>query len=72
MKKEIHPKSTEQEIKCSTCEHVHTLKSSTNDISIDVCSNCHSFYTGDSTSIKATGRVERFNRMFDKKTSEKK
>ena len=72
MKKEIHPESTKQEIKCSTCDHVHALNSAANDITIDVCSNCHSFYTGDNTSIKATGRVERFNRMFGKTTSDKK
>ncbi len=72
MKKEIHPESTTTEVKCSTCEHVHTLTSTESKISIDVCSNCHSFYTGDSSAVKATGRVERFNRMFgDNKPAKK-
>ncbi len=64
MKKEIHPESTTTEVKCSTCDYVHTLTSTETKIAVDVCSNCHAFYTGDSSSVKATGRVERFNRMF--------
>ncbi len=68
MKKEIHPELHEVVTKCQTCGHEHKMDSTVKSVSVDVCSNCHPFYTGNSQSVKSTGRVERFNRMFgDKK-----
>ncbi len=67
MKKEIHPELKDVTVKCSTCDTEHTMKSTSSNISVDVCSSCHAFYTGNSSAVKSTGRVERFNRMFGKK-----
>lgn len=49
-------------VSCSTCSQTHDLLSTNKDITIDVCSKCHPFYTGDSSIARAAGRIERFNR----------
>lgn len=64
MKKDIHPKSELLTIKCSTCDTKHQLLTTSKDVTIDVCSGCHAFYTGDNTVARAAGRVERFNRRI--------
>jgi len=71
MKKEIHPELNELTVKCSTCGTEHKFESTVKAVSVDVCSSCHAFYTGNSSSVKSTGRVERFNRMFGTKKDEK-
>ncbi len=62
MKKDTHPKSELLTIKCSTCNTNHQLLTTSNDVSIDICSSCHAFYTGDNSIARSAGRVERFNR----------
>lgn len=47
---------------CSTCSQAHELLSTSKEVSIDVCSKCHPFYTGDSSVARAAGRIERFKR----------
>ena len=69
MKKDIHPEQNTITVKCSTCDTEHTIQCTTKNVSVDVCSSCHAFYTGNSSAVKSTGRVERFNRMFEKKES---
>ena len=72
MKQEIQPKLSLIDVKCSTCNTVFNIQTSVESFSIDVCSNCHSFYTGDFKQAKATGRVERFNKMMEKAKQGKK
>lgn len=62
MKKDIHPQLNRIEHSCSTCNTKHKLLTTAKDVTIDVCSGCHAFFTGDSQVVKATGRIERFNR----------
>ncbi len=62
MKKDIHPKSELLIIKCSTCNTNHQLLTTSSDVTIDVCSSCHAYFTGDSSIVRAAGRIERFNR----------
>jgi len=64
MKKGIHPEYNEINVECITCNKKFKLKSTIKEFNIDVCSNCHPFYKGATTSVKSTGRVERFKRMF--------
>ncbi|PPJ44336.1 50S ribosomal protein L31, partial [Rhizobium sp. KAs_5_22] len=45
------------------CSTEFTFGSTVAKFSVDVCSGCHSFYTGDKSMARATGRIERFNRM---------
>ena len=62
MKKDIHPQLNRIEVECSTCSKKHELLTTSKEVTIDVCSGCHAFYTGDNSVAKATGRIERFNR----------
>lgn len=62
MKQDIHPKMNWISATCATCHTEHQLFSTATEVTIDVCSGCHAFYTGDSSLVKATGRIERFNR----------
>ncbi|OGF82471.1 50S ribosomal protein L31 [Candidatus Giovannonibacteria bacterium RIFCSPLOWO2_01_FULL_46_13] len=72
MKAEIHPKYfPEAKIKCA-CGNLMTVGSAKENIEIEICSNCHPFFTGKGKLIDAAGRVERFRARAAKKTSPKK
>jgi large subunit ribosomal protein L31 len=61
MKDGIHPNYVESTITCSSCNsEVHTHATVPN-IRVDLCSNCHPFYTGKQRIVDTAGRVERFN-----------
>ena len=64
MKAEIHPKYEEIKASCS-CGNVITTRSTTcEDMHLEVCSNCHPFYTGKQKVIDSAGRIDRFNKRF--------
>jgi large subunit ribosomal protein L31 len=66
MKKDIHPKYEEATVRCS-CGNTFTTRSTKSELHIELCSQCHPFYTGKQKLVDSGGRVERFNRRFDKK-----
>ncbi|PZW01597.1 50S ribosomal protein L31 [Metamycoplasma auris] len=66
MQKEIHPKYSEIQATCSSCNTSFIFGSTAEKVTLDVCSNCHAFYTGNRTDVKARGRVERFNKILEK------
>ncbi|MBN0970705.1 50S ribosomal protein L31 [Mycoplasma phocoeninasale] len=66
MKKDIHPKYDQIKATCSSCNSEFTFGSTADKVSLDVCSNCHAFYTGNRSDVKARGRVERFNKILEK------
>ena len=69
MKKEIHPTYNKITATCS-CGNVMELNSTLkNDINVEICSNCHPFYTGQQKIVDTGGRVQRFEKKFGKKTS---
>ena len=61
MKTEIHPNYVEQTITCSTCGSVINTHGTVPQIRIDLCSQCHPFYTGKQRIVDTAGRVDRFN-----------
>ena len=63
MKQEIHPKYEESSVKCA-CGNPFTTRSAAGDMQVDICSNCHPFYTGKQKYVDAAGRVEKFQRKF--------
>lgn len=65
MKENIHPKYEPVSIKCACGEVVET-RSTRKDISVEVCSKCHPFYTGKQKIMDTEGRVDRFNRKYAK------
>ena len=66
MKKDIHPKYEEATVHCS-CGNTFTTRSTKPDLHVELCSQCHPFYTGKQKLVDSGGRVERFKRRFDKK-----
>jgi large subunit ribosomal protein L31 len=68
MKPEIHPKYEAIKASCS-CGNVFTTRSTIcKDILVDVCSECHPFYTGKQKILDSAGRVDRFNKRFGSRT----
>ena len=64
MKAAIHPNYAEINATCS-CGNVITTRSTVGkDISIDVCSECHPFYTGKQKVLDVGGRIDRFKQRF--------
>jgi large subunit ribosomal protein L31 len=68
MKKKIHPETFDSKVSCA-CGHEFTTVSTKKTIKVELCSNCHPFYTGEQKLVDSAGRVEKFNRKYGKKTS---
>jgi len=65
MKAEIHPDYFETQIRCACGNEVQAY-STIKDIHVDICSNCHPFYTGKQKLVDTAGRIEKFNRKYGK------
>ena len=63
MKKDIHPKYKSANITCA-CGNVIETRSTASDLQIEICSNCHPFYTGKQKLVDTAGRVERFKKKY--------
>ena len=63
MKSEIHPKTVECTITC-VCGTKFQTTSSEESIRVEICSNCHPFFTGKQKLFDSEGRVERFKRKY--------
>lgn len=63
MKKGIHPKYTTAKVTCA-CGNTFEVQSNKEEIHLEVCSQCHPFYTGVQGKAAKTGRVEKFNRKY--------
>ena len=66
MKPEIHPKYVKVKVKCACGNEFETRSTHTKDLSMDICSNCHPFFTGKQKLIDTAGRVDRFRRKYAK------
>ncbi len=67
MKKKIHPAYVDSIIKCACGSEIRT-HSVKKEISVEICSRCHPFFTGKQKLIDSAGRVERFQRKYGLKT----
>ena len=65
MKTEIHPEYAEANVRC-TCGNEFVTRSTKGDMHVEICSNCHPFYTGKQKLVDTGGRVERFQRKLAK------
>lgn len=65
MKKDIHPEYKETTIKCA-CGNELNIGSTKSDITVEICSQCHPFYTGKQKLVDSAGRIERFRRKYEK------
>ncbi len=67
MKEKIHPKLYETTITCVCGNVIHT-RSTKQNIRVEICSNCHPFFTGKQKFVDSAGRVEKFQKRYAKKT----
>lgn len=63
MKEGIHPKYAEVTVKCA-CGNTFQTRSTRNEISTEICSACHPFFTGKQKLVDTAGRVERFRKKY--------
>ena len=64
MKADTHPEYGEITATCSCGNVIKTGSTLSEDIHLEVCSNCHPFYTGKQKILDSGGRVERFRKRF--------
>jgi len=69
MKQDIHPDYVVATVRCS-CGNTFTTRSTQPELRVEICSNCHPFYTGKQKLVDTGGRVERFQRRYAKQQAE--
>ncbi len=70
MKKDIHPEYKEAQVTCG-CGNAFTTRSTKEKIAVEVCSNCHPFYTGKQKFVDTAGMVEKFQRKWKGEAAQK-
>ena len=63
MKTDIHPQTYNAVIKCA-CGATFEAISTKPEINVDICSNCHPFYTGKQKLVDTGGRIDKFNKRM--------
>jgi large subunit ribosomal protein L31 len=66
MKTDIHPSYTDAKVSCS-CGNTFTTKSTKPELRVELCNECHPFYTGKQKLVDTGGRVERFERRYGRR-----
>ncbi|HDZ76504.1 MAG TPA: 50S ribosomal protein L31 [Candidatus Omnitrophica bacterium] len=66
MKKKIHPNYKETAIICACGEIIQT-RSTKDNIRVEICSQCHPFFTGKQKFVDSAGRVDKFMKKYKKK-----
>ena len=69
MKEKIHPKYHTCMVTCG-CGNAFETRSTVKKLSVEICSNCHPFYTGKQKFVDTAGRVEKFMRKYNLKAKE--
>lgn len=64
MKPDIHPSYSDVKITCSCGNEIVTRSTLGEDLSVEVCSACHPFYTGKQKIVDSGGRVDKFRRRY--------
>ena len=65
MKADIHPQYGEIQVHCSGCNRDFTVSSTLEQkLTVEICSNCHPFYTGEQKIISTARQVEKFHRRY--------
>ena len=68
MRAGIHPDYVEATVRCS-CGNTFTTRSTKSDLHVELCSECHPFYTGKQKLVDTGGRIDRFERRYGKRKS---
>jgi len=64
MKAKIHPKLNVVTVKCSCGSEISTRSTKKEGYSVEICSQCHPFYTGKTKIVDTAGRIEKFNAKY--------
>ena len=64
MQQGIHPNYVEATVKCA-CGETFKTRSTKPELRVDICSNCHPFFTGNQKFVDAGGRVDKFKKKFN-------
>ena len=68
MKADIHPDYVVTHVKCS-CGNTFTTHSTQETISVELCNECHPFYTGKQKLVDTGGRIDRFERRYGRRSA---
>jgi large subunit ribosomal protein L31 len=68
MKENLHPEYHDVNVHCA-CGAAWTTRSTKKELRLEICSNCHPFFTGKQKLVDSAGRVERFRKRYEKKTA---
>lgn len=71
MKKNTHPKYYDPATIICSCGAVLKTGSTQENLQVEICSQCHPFYTGKKRIMDTTGRVDRFKKLFEKTAAKK-
>jgi large subunit ribosomal protein L31 len=66
MKADIHPDYVETQVTCS-CGNAFTTHSTQGTIRVELCNECHPFYTGKQKLVDTGGRIDRFERRYGRR-----
>ena len=64
--RDVHPKYYEAKVHCGSCGTEWTVGSTRPELRVDVCANCHPFFTGTQNIIDTAGQVERFQKRLER------
>ena len=67
MKQKIHPAWHETPVRCMTCGTTWTTGSTVESLTVEICSNCHPFYTGEQRIVDTEGRVDKFMKRLQQR-----
>ncbi|MGI8928631.1 MAG: 50S ribosomal protein L31 [Candidatus Limnocylindrales bacterium] len=66
MKSDVHPKYHHAKVVCGSCHTEFEVGSTQESLRVDICSNCHPFFTGKQTIVDTAGQVERFQKRLER------
>jgi len=69
MKQGIHPNYQEITVHCACGNEFQTRSTRAGELHVEICSECHPFFTGKQKLVDTAGRVDRFNKRYGKKTA---
>jgi large subunit ribosomal protein L31 len=71
MKTDIHPQYATASVRCS-CGNTFTTRSTQPDLHVELCNECHPFFTGKQKTVDTAGRIDRFERRYGNRSKAKK
>ena len=69
MRSDIHPEYTETTVRCSCGNTFTTRSTAKGQLHVELCSECHPFYTGKQKLVDTGGRIDRFERRYGRRKS---